>query len=479
MTGSLVIYLGTGRSPSRPAGSGPITLQGNSTEPRQEEYHRCPPELDISDALSLAVRLQRAGHLDDAQTLYQRVLLAAPDHADALHFLGVLEHQRGHTELAIELINRSITLSPEQADRYNNLGNVLFEAGQAVPAMAAYRRAIELAPSHADAHNNLGAVLRSVGHLEEARAAYQKAIELNPVRVDAYNNLGNLLSSQGRTSEAVTYYCKAITLMPEHSESKRLLGIAYSSLGQIDAAAEVFRQWLLDEPENPVAKHMYAACSGHAVPSRASDAYIEATFDSFAATFDAKLSSLVYRAPQLIVDALTRTRGAPARNLVAVDAGCGTGLCGALLAPYVSHITGVDLSDGMLARARRRGVYDELVKAELCAYLCSLRDAVDLIVAADTLVYFGPLDEVLAAASTALRTQGLLIFTLEQAEEAAETGPGYRINPHGRYSHSRRYVTHAMEAAVLTPLTLESAVLRNEAGRPVAGLVATARLDRE
>ena len=52
----------------------------------------------------------------------------------------------------------------------------------------------------------------------------------------------------------------------------------------------------------------------------------------------------------------------------------------------------------MLAQARERSVYDKLVKGELTAYLAGCRDAFDVIVSADTLVYFGPLDAVAIAA---------------------------------------------------------------------------------
>jgi predicted TPR repeat methyltransferase len=262
--------------------------------------------------------------------------------------------------------------------------------------------------------------------------------------------------------------------VPNHPESRKLLGIAYYTIGQVDAAAEVFGKWLADEPDNPVARHLHAACSGEDVPARASDAYVTSTFDAFAESFDAKLGKLQYRAPQLVADALARCAGEHCGHLVALDAGCGTGLCGPLIAPWVAHLTGVDLSAGMIERARGRGVYDELERAELTAYLERHAASFDLIVSADTLVYFGPLEQVLAAAAGALRPGGLLIFTVE--EVSGEDAPAdYRINPHGRYSHRREYVAETLERAGLGVLAIEPAALRNEGGSPVAGLVASAR----
>jgi predicted TPR repeat methyltransferase len=443
---------------------------------KPEREQEALSELSLPEALSVAIQLHRAGHLEEAETVYRRILEIAPDQPDALHFLGVLSHRRGRSEAAIELIERSIAIDPSQPDRYNNLGNVLIELGRLPEATDALEKAIALQPAHADAYNNLGAVLKARGRVQEAAAAYQKAIDLNPNHVNAYNNFGNLLSSRGLVKEAVAYYCKAITLMPNHPQARKLLGVAYYSIGQIDAAANVFREWLREEPNNPIAHHLFAACSGESVPVRASDAYVEATFDTFAGSFDEKLERLQYRAPGLVAHALANAAGMPAKKLVALDAGCGTGLCGPLITPYCLRLVGVDLSAGMLAKAETRDVYQDLVKAELTAYLTDQPDAFDLIVSADTLVYFGALEPVLDAAFRALRPGGLLIFTLEEAAQASESG--YRINPHGRYSHDRTHLEHALTAAGFTVLALEQAHLRTEGGSPVAGLVATGRKAR-
>ena len=69
----------------------------------------------------------------------------------------------------------------------------------------------------------------------------------------------------------------------------------------------------------------------------------------------------------------------------------------------------------MLARAKEKNVYDALVQDELTEYLRNSREAFDLIVSADTLVYFGALEDIITAAAGALRPGGLLVFTLEHA----------------------------------------------------------------
>jgi predicted TPR repeat methyltransferase len=413
--------------------------------------------------------LQQTEQWAAAGEIYRRILEVAPDHADALHFSGVLAHQRERSEQAVALIERSLELEPERADWYSNLGIVLQDRLELDAAIAAYEHAIALDPDHANAHSNLGVVLRAKGRIEEAEAAYRAAIRIDPEHSDAYNNLGVLLNGQERRREAALCFSKVITLRPRYPEARRLLAVAYATLGEVDKAVEVCEGWVREDPDDPIARHTLAACSGREVPPRASDAYIEQTFDSFAASFDAKLAKLSYRAPALVAAMLEDAGIDASGSLDVLDAGCGTGLCGPLVARYARRLVGVDLSEGMLDQARARAVYDDLVKRELTAYLRDRSGAFDVIVSADTLVYFGPLEEVAAAAERALRDPGRLVFTVE---ELCDAGPDadWAISPNGRYRHARSYVERVLADAGLQP-EIASAELRLEAGEPVPGLV--------
>ena len=430
-------------------------------------------QLSLDEAVALANQLQRDKRLDEADALYRAVLEVAPQHADALHFSGVLAHRRGHNDQAVALIEQSLALAPDRVDCHNNLGIVLQSSGRLDAAISAYRRAIALDPRHANAHSNLGVLLRASGHPLDAEAAYRTAIELDPGHADAYTNLGILLNGLKRAEEAVACFCKAITLRPRHPDARRLLALAYCTLGDVDAAAGIFDEWLDEEPDSPVALHMRAACTGRDVPARASSAFVEQTFDGFAASFESKLQKLSYRAPALVAAMLEDAGLEPGARLDVLDAGCGTGWCGPLIVPYAARLVGVDLSGGMLAHARDKGVYHTLVRAELTGFLRDHSGAFDLIVSADTLVYFGPLDEVFACAAHALRPGGLLVCTLE-ALAAGGDAADHRLELHGRYSHAEPYVERVLGGAGLRA-EIAHAELRLEAGIPVAGLVIRAR----
>lgn len=426
-----------------------------------------------TQTLQQAIKAHGDGRLDEAQALYQHVLAHSPQHPDALHLLGVLHAQRGRLQRAAESIAAAIESNPREAMFHNNYGNVCFELGRSDEAEASYMRAIELDPGRLDALNNLGVLLGRRGDGDGAEKLLHKVIELAPDFADARQNLANHYVRMGRLSDAVQQCCDGLVVAPRNAALRRILGIAYSMLGMNEQAIAVWRAWLEAEPGNPLAEFHLSACTGEGIPLRAPDDYVERIFDSFARSFDAKLAELSYRAPEIVAEAVARHAGPGLRKLDQLDAGCGTGLCGPLLAPWARRLAGVDLSDGMLRQAAARACYDELVKGELVAFLRSRTQAWDLVVSADTLCYFGDLGDFATAAATALRPTGLLVFTVE-AHPDDDAQPAYRLQHHGRYSHRRSYVESALKAGGLQPLEVSAAVLRMEAGQPVQGWLVVA-----
>ena len=114
----------------------------------------------------------------------------------------------------------------------------------------------------------------------------------------------------------------------------------------------------------------------------------------------------------------------------------------------------------------------QLVEEELTTHLHRERDRYDLIVCADTLCYFGDLEPVLGAAMHALKTGGRLIFSVELLQD--NDSGDYQINTSGRYSHTRGYILGQVAGAGLTLVDIEEAEIRNEANKPVAGLIVEA-----
>lgn len=427
--------------------------------------------------LRRAIEAHQHGQLDDAEALYRKTLQLHAGQPDALHFLGVLCHQRQRSDEAIRLIRMALRTTPQHADAHNNLGNIHKETGNLVEAEACYRMALACNAQQHDALSNLALVLEAQLRPEEAFEAYTALVARAPQLGRAHYLLGMYLRNHVNEIEdverAIACFRNAIRCDSKDVRSLDALGVALYMLDRHEEAIGVYRDWLDREPDNPVPRHMLAACSGDRVPARADDAYVRDVFDNFADSFDDQLlKNLDYRAPQILTKALIDVLGSPAASLDVLDAGCGTGLCGPLIRAHARRLDGVDLSGGMIEKARLRGGYDELVVAELTAYLQANLAAWDVVLSADTLIYFGDLVPVMSAACAALRADGWLAFTMEALDGDEDR---FELSSSGRFRHTRSHVERVLNSVGFGGVTITEAVLRKEVGKPVVGWVVLAR----
>lgn len=426
---------------------------------------------DFRSHHNLAVTLQELERVEEAERAYEAALAANPDSAWTHYNLARLRHLAGRADEAEPGYRRALALEPELAEAHFNLGRLLLERGDASDAEAALRVLAERDPNDASVQSYLGDSLFAQARLHEALEAYRRTRALQPANPAAAFDEGKALEFLNRVDEAVACYRRAAELDPASTSAREALARALADAGRREEAVASVNEWLAREPGNATARHVLASLGGAETPERASDDYVRETFDRFAGDFDQTLARLGYRAPALLVAALALAVGEPKCDLDVLDAGCGTGLCGPLVRPWARRLEGVDLSARMLEQARRRGGYDALHEAELGAFLAAHERTWDAIVSADTLCYFGTLDDVLAAAACALRPGGRLLFTLERHDGSGDS----HLGPHGRYAHAPTYVTGALTRAGFE-YTLGRGILRHEGGRAVEGLIVTARL---
>lgn len=203
---------------------------------------------ELSIFLSQAIRNHRQGRLDEAERLYRSLLAIDPDHSNALHLLGVLEHQRKNDEVAVDLIRRAIQLNPDQAVFHNNLGVALKGLGRIEDAIRSYQKALALDPAYADAHSNLGLALYITRSIEAAQFHYNRALAINPDHVDALFNLANLLNEHGDHDRAIELHTRAIEKAPARSDIRNNLGAALAAANRFDDAIACYEQVIANDP---------------------------------------------------------------------------------------------------------------------------------------------------------------------------------------------------------------------------------------
>lgn len=252
-------------------------------------------------------------------------------------------------------------------------------------------------------------------------------------------------------------------------------GLTCERAGDADGAAEAFREVLrLDPQDRGGAAVRLAALGLGPQPDRAPPAYVATLFDQNAELFDLMLvERLGYHAP-LELREMLEARGRTRLGRL-LDLGCGTGLAGESLEDMAEHLTGVDLSEGMIAVAHEKEVYHDLYIGDAEGFLAAAEGQTwDAVVATDVLPYLGDVAPLFALAAQRLSQGGLFAFSTESAPETAFEGRAWIVGPHQRFAHAPQPLRAVLEAAGFGAIEMLPIVVRHEEGAPVPGLMVLA-----
>lgn len=206
-----------------------------------------PPSAE--EQFKAAVAAHQQGRLAEAEGLYRRLLRAEPEHAGALHYLGVVALQRGEAAQAADLIGRSLARRERNAEGHYHLGLALAALGRFAETLAHNERAVALQPGYAEAHMNRGNALKALGRLAAAEGAYARTIALAPAFAEAHFNLGNVLGDLGRLDEALAAYERALQVRPAYPEALNNSAAALLMRGRTAEALARYRQALGLRPD--------------------------------------------------------------------------------------------------------------------------------------------------------------------------------------------------------------------------------------
>lgn len=161
-----------------------------------------------------ALAVHRQGKLREAFHRYDAILKAQPQHAQALHYSGVVLHQAGQRPAAAERIRASLHIDPNCAEAWSNLALVLEAVGRVPAAINALKEAVRLDPRAADLASNLAAMLLTQGAVAEAEAAARHATTSDPQYPHGWYNLALALQQQARVLEALDAVGRALAIAP-------------------------------------------------------------------------------------------------------------------------------------------------------------------------------------------------------------------------------------------------------------------------
>ena len=415
----------------------------------------------------LGAAYRAAGNWQEAEAAFTRALTIAPLDPSAAMGRGDALAQQGRIEEAIVCYRRLVTLTPDHADATLKLGNLLSLVGNFGEAISVLRRAITHNPKNAAVHLSLGCALHYHGSEEEGLALCQEAIDLEPNLPGASETIGILLLDSGRIAEARE------TLAPLGREGASVPGLiamyTVACLSEdMEAAERALHRVLTLDPQHGEARHLLAAMHGEPV-ARPTSGYVENLFSRLANRYDQRMvEGLRYRMPQYIASEISNARSEAKNFSRWLDLGCGTGLVAIALddAFEIGEKIGVDITQEMLNRAGRTGLYHQLIHGDVTDALGEFDGIFDLITAVDLLPYMGDLKEFLPRVAARMALDGLFIYTHELTVDGT-----YKLGPSGRFAHSADYLEKLTSSTNMKAVATKPATLRYDKGEEAPGRI--------
>jgi protein O-GlcNAc transferase len=203
-----------------------------------------------TDILRQAIQFHDAGELGRAETLYRQILQNEPQHAEALHLLGLLANQAGQSQAALELLEASLRIHPNAPIVLSNYGEMLRLNGKIEDAIQVLKKATTLAPEYASAYQNLGMALRDAQRHQESANAIFRAIQLDPMRIEARKLLTHLLFNARRFDEALEHAIVMSNQAPDDPEVFQALGMIHCERRNDVEAESALRRSLALDPKS-------------------------------------------------------------------------------------------------------------------------------------------------------------------------------------------------------------------------------------
>jgi tetratricopeptide (TPR) repeat protein len=196
---------------------------------------------------------------DEAQRVAREVLSRHPQHAGALHLLG----------LALLIQQRPSEAVGPLAEAARDTGDPLLEThyalalrdvGRRDEAINWLKRAMSRKPVFAAAFHELGLIFCGMRRYDDAEAVLKQGIALAPDVVALSVELGGVYIFRAEPVNAKAAFARALALSPDNVRALHGCGTAFLFEGDFERAAEQFRQVLARTPEHLRARLDLAHC---------------------------------------------------------------------------------------------------------------------------------------------------------------------------------------------------------------------------
>ena len=429
--------------------------QAIELDPKVADYH-----------YNLGLAFQRQYKIDMAAAAFAQAVALEPTHYHAWRLYALCHEIKTSYASALDAYKKSWSIS-EHPDTAHGLGRTHSALSDYDEALLYFNRAITLGETSLECHHNLASIYHIKGLDKQALIHWHYCLERHNTFEYRYNIACAYQNTQNY-DQAKCYFDSCLKEKPGHIDS--LLNLAAIALDehQKERATQLYKQILDIDPNCTDAKFIYTALTGQSnVSDKAPTSYIKSLFNQYAGHYDKHLKSVLhYQLPAAIDELIIRLNLSGTDTCL--DLGCGTGLIGEVLKPYVGTLIGIDLSDDMLQAARNKNIYSKLIACDILETpddICA-----DLIIAADVLPYFGNVESLFAVIDDRLSADGVTIFSFEHSDSHP-----YALHQDVRFAHSQSYIESCIKACGWDLIEISAINLRKQQGKAVNGYLVACR----
>ena len=169
-------------------------------------------EFLIDQAMREAIDLQNRKQLDDAKSIYKKIIAHDKNNSDAYHLISLIYLVEDNIDEAKKNIMTAIELQPEISVYHSNYGNILYQSNNLEFAIQEHKRAIKLDKKNFQSLYGLGIVYAHLKNYEKAIEYYKKALSLDEESSVVHNNLANIYNNVN-PNLAEKHYLKVLDLV--------------------------------------------------------------------------------------------------------------------------------------------------------------------------------------------------------------------------------------------------------------------------
>jgi tetratricopeptide (TPR) repeat protein len=196
-----------------------------------------------------AVMLQRSGQLDQAQSLFLRLLARHPDHPELLNFLGVLMLQRKDFTGAERALGKAREQMPDRPGIDYFYGTALEEMSRYNDAIPVLEMALAAMPDNIDVYLRLARCYSAMDRTEEGGAILQRAQERWPDDPELLNNVGIFHAGDKDPDVARRSFERALEIEPKFPAVWINLAKLHQRLAEPEAAMGAVEKALEIDPD--------------------------------------------------------------------------------------------------------------------------------------------------------------------------------------------------------------------------------------